>query len=453
MKGRGRPARPRLVRFGSARAVAAGALQRVLDEQAWAAPALAAALGESSLDARDKAFATELFYGALRWAGPLERSLLRAADRPQKGLDDRLRPHLLVAAYQLQHLDERVPARAAVDEAVEAVKGERPGLAGFANALLRRLGSAPHAMLRDDASTDELAAAIGVPPLLAAATVAGVPSADRKRALLALNGRPSLGLALLDDPSEQNPPPAIEGLRPHAFVPGTFLVDGKGAPNELPGFEEGRLYPMDPGSAAVALLVAPARGARVVDLCAAPGGKSMLLKRAVGADGVVVAVEKHPRRAARIGENAVRLRLPVQVVVGDATALSVDALGGLADAVLLDAPCTGYGTVRRKPEIKLRRGDADVADAAGTQAALLDAAARLVRPGGALVYSVCTPLPEEGPLQVDAFLRRAPGFARAPARDVAPWLPADAVDDDGALRLRTYAHEADAFYACRLVRR
>lgn len=440
--------RPRLVRLGGARAVAAHALSRVLDDDAYAAPALAAALNESGLDARDKGFATELFYGALRWAVPLEKSLLRAADKPQKGLDARIRPHLLVAAYQLQHLGERVPPHAAVAEAVEAVKAVRPGLQGFANALLRRLGSPPHAHLKDDAATDALADAIGVPPLLAAAVLEGVPAADRKRALLALNARPSLGLVLLDDAA----PPAIEGLRPHPFVPGAFLVDGKGAPNELPGFDDGRLYPMDPGSAAVALLVAPAPGARVVDLCAAPGGKSLLLKRAVGAQGSVVSVEKQPRRAERIGENAARVKLAVDVRKADATKLTVDDVGGPVDAVLLDAPCTGFGTVRRKPEIKLRRGPDDVAAAAALQTQLLEAAARLVKPGGTLVYSVCTPIPDEGQRRIEAFLARAPGFSRVGARDVLPWLPADAVDDDGALRLRTYAHEADAFYACRLTR-
>src|SRR3954465_4079631 len=121
-----KPQRPVVV--DNAREVAAAALGRVLDDGAWAAPALSSCLDASGLTDRDKGFATELFYGALRFAGPLETSILRGADKPGRGLDARIRPHLLIAAYQLQHLQERVPAHAAVDAAVNAVKRVRPGL-------------------------------------------------------------------------------------------------------------------------------------------------------------------------------------------------------------------------------------------------------------------------------------------------------------------------------------
>jgi 16S rRNA (cytosine967-C5)-methyltransferase len=413
--------------------VAAEVVSRVLDDGAWAQPALASALSSSGMDARDKALCTELAYGTLRWAVPLEQSLLRGADKPGRGLDRRMRPHLLVAAYQLQHLAERIPARAAVSEAVEAVRAVRPGLEGFANALLRRLGSPLHEMLPANASIEEIAAALGVPPLLADAVAGSVPADEARAALFALNARPSTYAFSLDGTA----PP---GAQAHAFVPGAFALDGPVA--ESTGFTSGTHVIMDPGSAVCALLVGEAD--RVIDLCAAPGTKSVLL----APRAQVIAVEKNEKRAGRIHDNATRCRLRerIEVKIGDALEVKLDP----APALLLDAPCTGFGTTRRKPEIKLRRTQADVEAAAKLQQALLARAASLVSPGGTLVYSVCSPLREEGPLQIDALLAR--GFAVEDARSVCPWLPADAVDARGCVRLLPHRHDADAFFAVRLKR-
>lgn len=448
--------RPRGV---TARELAAHVVARVLDEGAFIAPALDAALARegAALDARDRAFATELAYGAVRWAGPLEQSLLRGATKPGRGLDKRARPHLLVAAYQLQHSGDRIPAHAAVNEAVAAVRKVRPGLAGFANALLRKLGSAPHEQLRPGASVEEMATAYGIPPLLARATVDGLPEEERRPALAALNERPPLALRFLgpDDERER----FLEELRaispearPHPFVPGAFLVEGAGSPQALPGFREGKLLVQDPGSQLCALLVGAAPGARVLDLCAAPGGKSVVLARAVGPTGQVIAVEKDRRRAERIRENAERMGVEPRVVVADAAALPDEPALRDVDAILLDAPCSGLGTVRRHPEIRLRRGETAPEELSALQRRLLDAAAERVRPGGALVYSVCTPLPAEGRDVVRAFLDDDERFTVEDPRATLPWLPEDAVTDEGFVRLHVHRHQADAFFAARLRR-
>jgi 16S rRNA (cytosine967-C5)-methyltransferase len=348
----------------------------------------------------------------------------------------------LIAAYQLQHLAERIPAHAAVSSAVAAIKRERPGLEGFANALLRHLGSPMSAMLTPSSSLEERCAAWGVPFALGRAVTLGLPVEEHDAAIAGLQARPETWALFLDG--------APSGLAPHPFVPRLFALPG-GRVDAVEGFAAGHFLVVDGGSALAALAVAPSSGARVIDLCAAPGGKSMILADAVGQTGHVVAVELQPRRAGRITENAERLgfALRVDVKVGDATTLSLKP----ADAVLLDAPCTGLGTTRRKPEIAHRFDEASVPECTTLQASLLDAAARLVRPGGVLVYSVCSPLPAEGRGQVKAFLHRHPDFVREPLGEVLPFLPASALDEDGQLRLRPHEHATDAFFVARLRRR
>ena len=422
----------------SARTVAADVVRRVLDDGAWTQPALSAALSASGLDARDKAFATELAYGTLRWSTSLEKSLLRGADKPGRGLDKRMRPHLLVAAYQVQHLADRVPARAAVSEAVNAVRSVRPGLDGFANALLRKLGSPLHEMLPPDASVDDVADALGVPRVLASSIAQHVPRAELRAALAALNARPSTyAYAIADKDAE---------LVAHRFVPRVFALDG-GSVGATPGFREGAYVVVDPGSALVALLVAAGlpSGARVIDLCAAPGGKAAIVA-STGAR--VIAVDRSAERAEKIRENGKRVHVEhkLDVVVADALEAKLEG----ADAVLLDAPCTGFGTTRRKPEIKLRRTAADVETDAQLQRALLMRAAALVKPGGVLVYSVCSPVDAEGVDQVKALLAKG-GFGIENATVACPWLPADALED-GCVRLYPHRHDADAFFCARLRR-
>jgi len=435
---------PGLTIVDGPREVAAQALSRVLDDGAWAQPALSAALDGSGFSERDKGLVTELFYGALRFAAPLEASLLRAASKPQKGLDQRMRPHLLIAAYQLQHLSDRIPAHAAVSAAVAAIKRVRPGLDGFANALLRHLGSPLHQMLTPQSSLFEVCTAWGVPMALGRAVTASLPPLEHQAAIAGLQARPTTWALFFA-------PPTTEGLVPHPFVPRMWALGG-GRVDGQEGFKDGAFVVMDPGSVLSALALSPAAGARVLDLCAAPGGKSMILADAVADTGRVVAVELQRRRAARIEENATRLgmRKRVEVKVVDANDLG-DA--DRADAVLLDAPCTGLGTTRRKPEIARRHTDADVAASATLQEQLFDKAASLTKEGGTLVYSVCSPLPEEGSLQVARFLTRHPDFEREHLSATLPFMPASAFDEHGQLRLIPHLHDADAFFVARLRRR
>jgi 16S rRNA (cytosine967-C5)-methyltransferase len=429
----------------TARTVAAFVVGQVLDGDRWSQPALHDALHRSRLDGRERALCTELAYGTLRHARALEASLLRSADKPDRGLDARMRPHLLVAAYQLHHLAERIPAHAVVDEAVNAVGADRPGLRGFANALLRRLGSAPATTLRADANVKDIAKAYGVPLWLAEVMTGG--GDDRREAIAALCARPNTFAVQIGD--------AVVNDEAHAFVPRVHRLAG-GRVEEVDGFDEGRWLVMDPGSVTCARLVGAQPGWTVLDLCAAPGGKTMLLADAVGPAGRVIAVEKSAPRAKSIHHNAARLRLTdrITVVVADAldeAAIAAHMPSAGFDAVLLDAPCTGLGTTRRKPEILLRRTLDDVAAATGLQQSLLRVAARLVRPGGTLVYSVCSPMPAEGEHQLRHF--DGLGLELEGARTTLPWLPATTVDSQGAVQLRPHRDDADAFFMVRSRRR
>ncbi len=431
------------------RELAANVLGRVLEDGAYAGSSLSQALDGAALSERDKALCTELFYGALRFAAPLERSLLRGADKPGRGLDKRIRPHLLIAAYQLQHMQKRIPAHAAVDAAVTAIKRVRPGLDGFANALLRHLGSPLHELLKPTSTLLDIAEAWGVPLALAAAVTEDLPSEERAAAVAGLCDRPTTWAASFASEGAAALSTAAPGgpLARHAFVPGLIEVPG-GRASALPGFAEGSFVVVDPGSALCALALGATAGTRVLDLCAAPGGKSMILTKA-GAH--VTAIEQNAKRAKKMTDLARRLQVEVQVdvVVGDAVSVSV---AGPFDAALLDAPCSGLGTVRRKPEVKLRPIDDDVKRSALLQARLLNAAAVQVKPGGVLVYAVCSPLPAEGRDQVQLFLASHPEFAREPLGPVLPFLPSSAFDACGQVRLRPHQHDADAFFICRLRR-
>lgn len=456
------PAKTKSARSATAREVAAEVVDAVLRRGAFAGPALDAALKAAALDDRDRGFCTELALGTLRWAGPLEASLLRGADKPGRGLDKRLRPHLLVAAYQLQHLDDRIPSHAAVSEAMKIVARVRPGLRGFSNALLRKLGSPLHLLLKPDASLDEVATAYGIPMAVAKATTDGLSSTEMRDAIAALNARPPLSLAILEDDNARviddinaQQPEVERHFTPHPFVAGVFVAHGAGAPERFPGFSEGQFVVQDPGSRLVAQLAGTPRGAHVVDLCAAPGTKTVGLAMAAGIRGSVTAVDVDDRRLKLVAEASERVAkrgAKIVPVATDARVFAADRENREAfDVVLLDAPCSALGTTRRHPEVSLRRTDEDIAANAQLQWEILDAALALVAPGGTLVYAVCSPLPEEGRAHLERLVAAGHAhFSVTAANQVLSALPDDAVDDLGALRLRPHLHHADAFYAFRL---
>ncbi|MEM1418018.1 MAG: transcription antitermination factor NusB, partial [Myxococcota bacterium] len=401
----------------------AGVLRRVTDEGAWATPTLDAALGRAGLAPRDAGLATAITYGVLRVLPALDARIAALQKRPGK-LDPAVRAILRVAAFQLAHLG-RVPPHAVVDAAVRHAKAERgPRVAGFVNALCRRLAAdRPHAPR---------------PPerlLVPAWVEAALGESLGERAETFLGERPL-------------PPPLGLRLRagadaPPGAVPGQVAEDAAHAPpgdaRALPGFGR-RFVVQEEGSQLVGRALDVRPGEAVVDACAGRGGKTAQLAEATGAGGRVLALELHDARAAKIPGALAALGLG-EVSLEVATVDLRVGTGGHADsfdAVLVDAPCSGLGTVHRRPEILLRITPDDIGALAATQAAILRTAATLVRPGGRLVYAVCSPLRAEGAAVADAAAEALAEGGLEPW-DFAGKLPGARVpvptDPDGALRL------------------
>lgn len=374
-------------------------------------------------DARDRAAAHRIASAVLRRLGTLDAVLEPFLRREPPHA---VRHALRIGAAELLLLG--TPPHAAVASAVGLVP--RP-FAGLVNAVLRRVAAAGQGALEglDGPRLD-------TPAWLWASWHAAYGPAVR--AIAEAHQRPApLDLTLAPG---AEPPPGGEALPTGTlrFPPGTRITD-------LPGFAAGRFWAQDAAAALPARLLAARAQERVADLCAAPGGKTAQLA-AAGAQ--VTAVERDPRRAARIGENLARLRLAAETVVADALEWQP---GARFDAVLLDAPCSATGTIRRHPDIPHLKRPADVATLAALQSRLIAAAARLLAPGGRLVFATCSLQPEEGEAQVAAAL--AAGLLPDPIRpEDLPGLP-EAVTPAGHLRTRPdlWAERGgmDGFFAAR----
>jgi 16S rRNA (cytosine967-C5)-methyltransferase len=369
-------------------------------DDAYANLVLPRILSERGLHGRDAAFATELTYGTLRLTGTLDAVIAAAADRDVARIDPPARDALRLGAYQL--LRTRVPAHAAASTTVDLVRAVAPGAAGFANAVLRRIAERDwDGWVGRLAATDDPVRRLALTHAHPAWIVRAFSDALRAdpdetaRALAADNEAPPVHLAarpgrittaeLADEVGGQ-----VGRYSPYAvYLPG-------GAPGEIRAVAEGRAHVQDEGSQLVAAALADAPvdgdGGRWLDLCAGPGGKAGLLGAiAAGRDAHVTAVEVSPHRAQLVA-GATR-GLPVTVVTADGREIgAVDELPEQGfDRVLVDAPCTGLGSLRRRPESRWRRRPADLAALTRLQRELLTAAVRAVRPGGVVAYVTCSP--------------------------------------------------------------
>jgi 16S rRNA (cytosine967-C5)-methyltransferase len=382
---------PAIAQVSPARRAAYAVVRRVLTEGAWADRALH---GEArDLDARDRAFAKQLAFGTVQRRLSLDHLI---AERTEGRLEPGVRAALQLGLYQLLFLD-RVAAHAAIAEAVELAKPS-PGHR-VVNAVLRRV-QREGAELPSDATPAGAAVRHSHPEwivrlwwdLLGADEARALLAADNEPAELALRVNPLVAHDLSDIPGRS------EGH--------TIVVDGPFDALAHPGYAAGAFTPQSRASQLVAPLLDPRPGERVLDLCAAPGGKTTHLAALMGDEGEIVAVEKHPGRARALEVTARRMRASsVRVVVGDATAFRDD--DGF-DRVLLDPPCSGLGTLRSHPDLRFRVTPRAVALLAAGQDALLAAARRALRPGGRLVYSVCTISPAEERLAAADAVRTYP---------------------------------------------
>jgi 16S rRNA (cytosine967-C5)-methyltransferase len=387
----------------SARSVAIDVVRRVADEGAYSNRLLAATLARSGLEGRDRALVTELVYGTLRRVPELDAAIGARAARPIERMTPGARAALRVGAYQVLHT--RVPAHAAVSETVGAVV---PRERGFVNAILRRLAADPPAPPR---KTDDRGISLrsGMAPWAIAELRKVLPPDEVEAAALALGERGPLTVRVNTcrlDVDEAVRALARAGASPvrGAVHQDCLLLEGSD-PTGLPGWSEGCFAVQDQASAFVVEALDVRDGDRVLDACAAPGGKTAFLACRAGAAGSVVAGDLRHARAALIPPLLERLRLPAHVLAQDATR---PAVRGPFHRILVDAPCSGIGSARRRPELLWRPEREELSRLARLQVAITAAAAELLAPGGRLVYSVCTFPRAETDAACDAILRHRP---------------------------------------------
>lgn len=416
------PTRTDTARVSPARRVAATVLRRVEREGAYADRALAAEATRAGLDARERAFATQLAYGAVQRRRTLDHLIAALAGRPAAQLDPSILDALRLGVLQLLFLDGVAP-HAAVDQSVELAKAA--GGPGFklVNAVLRRIGREGAALLAALADDTPQSAAVrhSVPDWIAELWWEAL-GPDDARALLARVNEPAESAlrvnALVAQPAAFAAELAERGIatRPaQAAVPGVPLPEGLVAetpfdPAGDPLWANGALVAQSRAAMSAAALLAPAPGMRVLDLCAAPGGKTTHLAALVGAAGEVVAVERNPRRADALRATCERLRAErvVRVDTADAAQPRDD---GPFDAVLVDPPCSGLGTLQGRPDLRWRAQPQAIPQLAELQLRILEAGAQALKPGGALVYATCTISPQENEHVVERFLAGHDDFA------------------------------------------
>lgn len=373
-----------------ARSIAARVVTRVERDGAFAAAALDAELARHpELDPRDRALATELSYGTLRCRAALLTRLSRFAPRGLGKTHPAAVAHMLVAAYQILLLD-RVPAHAAVNAAVGAITREQgKRVAGFANAVLRKVASAPLELSRGQAVVES------VPPWLWERLTAAVGD-DEARALVGADpGRGvKVGVRVVGDA----PLPAwLEEAEPGRASPRARLLTGGGDLRLREGFAEGRFVIQEEGAQVVGLALGARPGERVLDACAGRGQKTTLLAEQVGAAGEVWATDLYPEKLAALDSESARLGLSAVHTAGVDWTVGSGGVPEAFDRVLVDAPCTGVGTLERRPEIAHRLRAEDPARLAKLAEQILRRALRHAKPGGRVVFAVCSVLPEEGP--------------------------------------------------------
>ena len=442
-----RPTRPQLHKptRDPVRLTAYDVLKAVREDGAYANLVLPRLLRERGLAGRDAALATELAYGALRAAGQLDVVLQACVDRPLAQVDPPVLDVLRLGAYQL--LRTRIPPHAAVSATVDLARTVlTAGPGAFTNAVLRKVAAQGLdqwlAQLRPADEVDAVALETAHPRWVAQAfrDALGGDLEEARRALAADDLRPEVHLVARSMPRDELV--ADSGGTAGPWSPHAVRLVAGGAPGELAAVRDGRAGVQDEGSQLVALALAQAPldgpDGLWVDLCAGPGGKAALLAALGRERGArLVAVELQPHRALLVRTSGV-----ADVLTGDGRRPPL--ADGSADRVLLDAPCSGLGALRRRPEARWRRRPSDLPALTTLQGELLDGAVRILRPGGVLAYVTCSPHLAETAVPVLDVLRRHPELEQVDARPLLPGVPD--LGEGPAVQLWPHRHGTDAMF-------
>ncbi len=429
-----------------ARAVAYAVVRRVFEQDAWADRALHGEARRLRLDTRERALATQLAFGTVQRAATLDYVIERLAKRPAGRLDAPVLAALRLGVFQLAYLD-RVPPHAAVGESVQLAKADAPRGAGLVNAVLRRAvrEARPLIAALRDGTPAEAALKHSHPEWIAQLWFDALGPVDA-RALMEADNRPAESV-LRANTLRTTAAELAERLPAHADGD-ALILDAPFDAFSAPEWEQGLFMPQSRAAMAVSRALAPAAGERVLDLCAAPGGKTTHLAALMGDEGTIVAVERHAGRADALRRTAARMGASiVEVRTADATEPQER---GAYDRVLVDPPCSDLGTLASRPDARWRKAGRPEALAA-LQSRILAAGAEAVRPGGSLVYSTCTISPAENERIVAAFLATNDQFE---ASDLSIDVP-DWKHPNMPLALQTLPHRdrTDGFFIARLNRR
>lgn len=436
--------------------VAAYEIQRRVTSGRADLPTAVAEVRDTLSDDRDRALATEIASGTQRWLAALDHIAAHYARRPLDRLDPEVVEILRISIYQLLHLS-RVPASAIVDDAVELTrKAGKRSASGFVNAILRNvsrnrkalpLPPPPSASSGRDDVLDYLSIALSHPRWLAARWLDRV-GPERAAAWMSFNNRAApLTLRVITRQTSREAlvrrfTDADIDARNTRYAPDGIVISGGSARDEG---RSGGFIVQDEASQLVALLAGEAPGARVLDVCASPGGKATAIASTIEGGGRVVACDVRDRRMTLLRRTVDAVGATnVDLVQADATAPL--PFRAAFSTVVVDAPCSGLGTLRRDPDIRWRRREADLAGLAQSQRAMLRNAADAVAPGGRLVYATCSTEPEENEAVARWFLEAHPAFRALPAGRAHQAIAAELVDGEGHLRTEPDRHGLEGFF-------
>jgi 16S rRNA (cytosine967-C5)-methyltransferase len=438
------------------RTLATQILVRVEIQKSYADVLIDRTLRSTSLCRRDSALLTEITYGTLRWRSNIDSSLRKLIQRPLESTDPFIRNLLRTTLYQILFLD-RIPDYAAVNAAVDLAKAHCGEPAGrFVNAVLRSYlrQSANKQLQKPDIKTAALSkiSEYWSHPEWLVKRWRDFPGTDELEALLQTNNeeaplvlRVNALKTTREDLLELLSRQGIEAKATH-WSPQGIVIRSSPRIDRLPGYPEGLFQVQGEASQLVSYLLDPHAGERLLDTCAAPGGKSTHLAELTQDRGAVIAADISESGLRKVEENAARLGLKSICTV------SADATGtrsGSFDRILVDAPCSGLGTLRNHPEIKWSRNEADVKRLSRLQQTILARAVCNLKSGGILVYSTCTLIPDENENVIEMFLRNCKGFI---LEDAAEYLPGQAKDlaHNGYLAAWPHRHGTDGFFAARI---
>ena len=417
-------------------------------------------------DPRDRQLIMSLVYGVLRWRGYLDWVVEKFSKHPFSKMKSRTLQALRVGLFQLLFLD-RVPASAAINETVQALKdmGQPKWLTGFVNGMLRTVSRQNDTIPdpRDEKKAGSLpeSARLSHPDWLIKRWKKRYGKA-RTEAICHQNNLPA-PLCLRTNTNLVSQEELLAKLQHDniAAGPGRFgpdaitLFDYQGSIPKITGYADGLFQVQDEAAQLVSLLLFPLQAEQYyLDGCAGLGGKASHLAQLLPDDSRLFAAEPHIGRIKKLKENLARLQLskPVTIVEGEVVSLLPD-MQEKFDGILIDAPCSGLGVIRRHPDIRWNRKPADLIRYQETQLSLLARAAKLLAPGGVLVYSTCSTEPEENDAAIDTFLTQNPAFQVVNCKDTLPEAAAKLVDQNGFFRTLPGQHDMDGFFAAKLIKK